>query len=569
VKRRAAILALALLGGGTQLRADGPVLHEYVPEARDEEALALVDSGGRTEPAAIVYEGEVLPAPRSGMSRAGRSPMSAEPPGTSGQGSAFRPDRRTEFDGQLGYETVFSPSVAPFKRVTALGRVALSDDGTPVLRIGDRSAEAVEVRSATTPPPDSRPRDRFWGDVLLDFSEGERVRFPSVSPESRILSLRTEPSVSLRIEKDGRDNYYAVAEDPPEDGRVRVVFLTDAPRPYFNAEIPDAPSDALSDRLDPLPSRVQRSATRFARDLGVQRGDPLGRVLETLTQHFRSFEESARSPSDSGNIYLDLARAKKGVCRHRAYAFVITAQALGIPARFVYNEAHSWVEVQMPGVGWMRIDLGGAADGLRAEGDSDGPMYEPSEPDPLPRPQSYRDSYSQLQGRSGGAGGGRESSEGRTGRLGPGPGDGSSDPGGRSATGVEGDSPSGGADGDSLAGGAGGRLGSAATAAVGGPEEASRKPVVLRIERRRYEVFRGRSLTVSGRATEPDGPGIEGLRIEVLLSGETEVLLGVTVSREHGWFDGSFGVPPELTVGDYRLVVRTPGDAEHAPTMAQ
>jgi transglutaminase-like putative cysteine protease len=43
---------------------------------------------------------------------------------------------------------------------------------------------------------------------------------------------------------------------------------------------------------------------------------------------------------------LDLARGKRGVCRHRAYAFVIVAQALGIPARFVQNEAHAWVEYQ-------------------------------------------------------------------------------------------------------------------------------------------------------------------------------------------------------------------------------
>ena len=39
------------------------------------------------------------------------------------------------------------------------------------------------------------------------------------------------------------------------------------------------------------------------------------------------------------NPRVDLALSKKGVCRHRAYAFTITAQGLGIPARMVMNEA--------------------------------------------------------------------------------------------------------------------------------------------------------------------------------------------------------------------------------------
>ncbi len=41
----------------------------------------------------------------------------------------------------------------------------------------------------------------------------------------------------------------------------------------------------------------------------------------------------------------------------------MTALALGIPSRFVHNEAHAWVEV-FDGVRWHRVDLGGAADHL-------------------------------------------------------------------------------------------------------------------------------------------------------------------------------------------------------------
>jgi hypothetical protein len=52
--------------------------------------------------------------------------------------------------------------------------------------------------------------------------------------------------------------------------------------------------------------------------------------------------------------------SKKGVCRHRAFAFLVTAQSLGIPTRVITNEAHAWVEVFDSRL-WRRIDLGGAA----------------------------------------------------------------------------------------------------------------------------------------------------------------------------------------------------------------
>ncbi len=141
--------------------------------------------------------------------------------------------------------------------------------------------------------------------------------------------------------------------DTPVSAReVRVVFMTDAPRTYFGfehgAELPTAPSDALVSDVPVLPDRVEADALDFARELGLSRGDPFDHVLRTLAEHFRSFEESEEPPNDTGNIYLDLARGMRGVCRHRAYAFAITAMALGMSVRFVQNEAHAWVEVHMP-----------------------------------------------------------------------------------------------------------------------------------------------------------------------------------------------------------------------------
>ena len=76
-------------------------------------------------------------------------------------------------------------------------------------------------------------------------------------------------------------------------------------------------------------------------------------------------------------MYLDLALARMGVCRHRSYAFVITALGLGVRARMVLNEAHAWVEVA-DGLQWKRIDLGGAGALLEQEQpDSKSVTYRP------------------------------------------------------------------------------------------------------------------------------------------------------------------------------------------------
>ena len=559
---RRVLWVLSALWASSFAHAQDHVLHEYVPDVSDDE-LGLLLRGDTGDPTGIVYQGEFLPPPDDGALAGDERAMSALPgdgreseePGR--RSPTFRPDRITDLEGSIGYYTVFNPSIAPFKRVTALDTVALDTDGTPVLRVSSERARALPVEGAVAPLPDSRPRDRFWGSVVLDFSNGSRVPLPSVSPESRILSLRTEPTTAIRIERDRADNFFAVLRGRGA-GQVRVVFLTDAPRGYFNAPIPDGPSDALAAEANVLPPTLQQDALRFAREIGLHRGMPLATVLARLTGHFRSFEEDAEPPDDHGNIYLDLARGKKGVCRHRAYGFVITALALGIPARFVMNEAHAWAEIKMPVVGYMRIDLGGAAQGLTQHGARDRPIYRPTHPDPLPRPEAYQRAYAEARAAAsasseGGAPAG--SAEGQGDRRAAVEGAGFGPP-------VEGQGPE--------------AEGREPGVPADGPDAEPRAAIAIHLDGSAFEVFRGRSLDLSGRVVlaEPGSalPGSEvpaGLRIEVLVSGPRERLLGVTVSRSGGLFRGTFGIPPDVAVGTYRLVVRTPGNRHFAAAVAR
>jgi len=535
-------LALALAAGAW---AQSVVAHEFVPNAAADDGSSLVSSSGSAEPAAIVYDGDLVPPPAGGALRDGERAMRSLP----GDGveseevgrrsPTFRPDRVTALPGAVGYFEVFTPTITPYKRVTSLDGVALAGS-VPVLAVADVARTQVVVEGAGTPAPDARPRDRFWGSVVLDFADGHVVPLPSVSPESRILTLRTEPAdVALHIERDHADNFFAVLDTTRTVSAVRVIFLTDAPRTYFGldegAVLPTAPSDALVAEVPVLPESVERDALIFAHELGLSRGDPFDRVLSSLVDHFRSFEESEEPPADTGNIFLDLARGMRGVCRHRAYAFAITAMALGIPTRFVNNEAHAWAEVHMPERrGWLRVDLGGSAQGLVSRSADRGPEYRPDVRDPLPRPEPYVRAQTNAEHTSPtpASSGGTSSAASTT-----------TDP----STPAVHDAAS---TGDPLG------LGLAA------PPAPPRAPLSLTLDQRHWDVLRGQSFEVTGTATSHDRPA-DGARIEVLLrdASGNEQLLGVTVSDAHGVFHASFGVPPDASVGERSLIVRSPASA--------
>jgi hypothetical protein len=500
---------------------------------------------------AVLVGGAAVPPPRGGPLRPNEEiPMRGgegagdgrERPGR--RSPTFRPDRVTELEGTLGYYEVFTPAITPFKRVTALDAVA-ELDCAPVLGVARPERTLVPLEGLTGKPPDTRERDRFWGSVVLDLSEGSVVPLPSVSPESRLLTLSTEPRVTLHVERDGADNLFAVV-GKTDAKQVRVIYVMDAPRSYFGAALPETPADELGQQVPPLPRHVERDALRFARELGLSRDTPVNEALRTLANHFRSFEESREPPHDTGNIFLDLARNRRGVCRHRAYAFVITAQALGIPSRFVQNEAHAWAEVKVPEVGYMRLDLGGAAEGLEPHATQDRPMYRPEVTDPWPRPLAYQESYSRA----------AEVAKER-GLLGAG------SPG-TLETGAQTRLPS--------------DLSLKPTLALGQGDNAQalidddREPLLLRVTRYVPEVMRGSVLEVDGVAQSISGAPVEGLRVEVSLSepsGPSAVLLGVSVTSATGQFRGAFAIPPDLDPSDYALVVVTPGDAKYAAARAE
>jgi hypothetical protein len=269
-------------------------------------------------------------------------------------------------------------------------------------------------------------------------------------------------------------------------------------------------------------------------------------AVSRMVAYFRSFEASDQPPQEHGDVYLDLALSRKGICRHRAFAFMVTALHLGIPTRFVNNEAHAWVEVN-DGTLWHRIDLGGAATNLEQQRHPERPQHLPP-PDPYAWPAG-RDSGDELAQRT------RQAALDELTRQ-------SSDP----SPGANPDEPRAeprpapGPSGEPAPPGAG----------SGAAPPPDRPTSVLSIDSLDHDVFRGLPLHVQGRV-HAGNKSCAGVRVDVLVlvgSAKTERRIGSLSTDEQGIYDGAVVVPRDLPIGDHELAVATAGNAECGPGQA-
>ena len=365
-------LASAALGAGVvgltayaQDAADDkrPTLHEDLdPPPTDPDAARHAiygpDPSAHQNPSAFADKGKILPKPSNDAKKADDEPVHGRGGFAADRDTESRPDYHTGPDGTLHYVTVFNPSVLPFKRMSSMD--AVRDDYT--LYTASRALEDLPVGGS----PDS-DRDLFWGSVVVDLKPGVDVPLPSVAPDMRIMSYEIRPQAQdIVFSKDGGDNFFVRSEQPGVSGSYRLVFLADADTRYFGAKVPsgyrvrDLARLAPPSLFHPVPARAQVMAEKAHRFLGVDASMNLGDALDKLVYYFRSFEAKS-APSATGDIFWDLFASQAGVCRHRSFAFMVAANALGIPTRYLTNEAHAWVEVWVPKLEWIRIDLGGAA----------------------------------------------------------------------------------------------------------------------------------------------------------------------------------------------------------------
>ena len=495
----------------------GQLLHEYVPydPTTDGDLGAVTIEGGFA--AELQTRSGKVTAPDVGKPIVpGQTPTygtkSAVPD------TAFTPDRDLRRVDTLPYDDPFRPTIAPFKRLAAFDTV----DADYKLRVRGTYRNTVDVAKEVSP---KEPVDAFYADIALDLKAGEAIRIPTPIGGSIVKKAYLSPAsggvhVGFRLERDSAENLFIVAEG---GGPARLIMELASPRDAFAGESSAFDwSDIPSSMVPTLPLNVQKDADVVAKELGIDKTSQRpGEVIRVLVSYFRAFTESEDPPPMTGDIYLDLVHGKKGVCRHRAFGFMITALGLGLPARFAFNEAHAWVEV-FDGYLYRRIDLGGAGrilDDKTEKPEKPQPVFEPP-PDPFPWPA-----------------GATKGSD-----LVPPP------------TKTPTSSPS-----------APPPIPTSTGSSTPPPSTAPPSKVTLTlngVSDDPHEVFRAKSIAVKGHLVAADGNPCKAVRVEVILkqSGAgLERIAGQLLTDDGGYFDGKVSIPSDLPLGDYTVTAHTPG----------
>lgn len=528
-----------------QSRRAQPVLHEPIPpDAREDVALSVSLDGDI--PAAIRTSRGFIEAPDPSRPVGAEEAAYDHLPGDA-RDTSFHPDRDTRRPDVLPYDDPFSPSTAPFKRLSAFDSV----DASYTLYVRDAHTSPLPIMPS--PAPDASD-EQFYADMVVDLAAGQKVRIPSVGPGARVLRARAgvgTQDARFLLWRDGADNWFIEAES---SARARLVMETSIRRATFGGDFGD-PSWAELLPIAPLPPSVQRSANEVTARIGVSRRLSPRDDVTKLVAYFRGFTESEDPPAPSRDIYLDLALSRKGVCRHRAFAFLVTSLSLGLPTRMVVNEAHAWVELH-DGRQWRRIDLGGAGQTLHDPLSTNTPYDPPADPFAWPQGATRGNDLAERARHARAAAPALPTPPGTGSANAPPAGSasaaaGSPDPSGAPAQGLPGSEP--------------GRTSSGAPergkpAAAQAPDD--RAPSTVTMSLLGAEARRGAPLAVRGRVSADGEPcGHVSVQIVLRSRAQADVVVGQLATDERGAYDGSVVIPGAVALGDYDVQARTIGDS--------
>ncbi|HEY5927267.1 MAG TPA: transglutaminase domain-containing protein, partial [Kofleriaceae bacterium] len=369
-----------------------------------------------------------------------------------------------------------------------------------------------------------------------------------------ILSYEVKPKIALKFSKDGADNFFVRSDESGASGQYRLVFYADADQAYFAPSLPprqfrirDVIANAPPELKPLIPDTVRREARVTLTKIGVDESYDLGSAFNKLVAHFRAFQ-AGEIANPTGNLYRDLCDSQAGVCRHRSFAFAVTANTLGIPTRYVQNEAHAFVEVWFPVRGWQRIDLGGAALRMNVTGADNKTLHRPRADDPFHKPPEYKNQYTQLEGDIRGLTDQQKADK---------------------KKGLDQSPPS----------GAIGQQGSGAGSAQNtGPDRITPDPTLpakqqdpkkatpeLLVTTSDTSAFRGDFIHVEG-IVRVGGKGVPNRQVNVFLApagggGTGSIGLGTAVTRPDGGFSADLPLPATLDLKRYEILLSSEGDA--------
>jgi transglutaminase-like putative cysteine protease len=215
-----------------------------------------------------------------------------------------------------------------------------------------------------------RPRDSHDLRLLettLTISPAASVRWlHDVFGNSVAIAEFSEPASELVVESSFQAEHYPLSEE----GVTLEEFARHYPFSYDAAEIPDLVRTVERQYPDP-DHRVDAWARRFVEQ--QRDGDTMSILMAMAHAIKGEFEYNSRDEMGTQDPLVTLDGGS-GTCRDFALFMMEAARSLGFAARFVsgylYDEekvdeggavvgggaTHAWVQIYLPGAGWVEID---------------------------------------------------------------------------------------------------------------------------------------------------------------------------------------------------------------------
>jgi transglutaminase-like putative cysteine protease len=216
------------------------------------------------------------------------------------------------------------------------------------------------------------------GDVLFGAADIRQLSVPAdVVAQMAPIAAVPPPGISSNNVEPGIEVVYARASQPLEVGDSYTVIsqVPGITRQLLENSDTDYPPAILEKYLqlpDSFSSRVTQTAIRVTVDAATPYAK--AKALESWLRTFKYNDAIAAPPPDVDPLEYFLFDIKEGYCDYYASALAMMLRSLGIPARTVSGyasgtfdeasgayfvtarDAHTWVEVFFPNLGWVEFE---------------------------------------------------------------------------------------------------------------------------------------------------------------------------------------------------------------------
>ncbi len=200
--------------------------------------------------------------------------------------------------------------------------------------------------------------DVFYCSIEIVADSFSWFPLPSLSTNETIDALSSDAPIELGYCKE-QSLYYVRPSENPAGQKIKIEFLLKK-IPDLSIKRSNSTPSIPFEKLSFSPSGQLEKNINYSLVMEKMKNLTPHEIASALFDFCSGFSEG-KLPTHSNNAIENLnaiLHHKFGACRHRAWVFMALAKQLGIEARAIKNECHTFVEVNMDG-NWCRADMGG------------------------------------------------------------------------------------------------------------------------------------------------------------------------------------------------------------------